>query len=97
MPESCAAKSWFALEDTMSRYSLQFSQIYYCRFKALFPQLHSTAIRRWGEDIDACSPRRILEIQPKGISVIFGILFAELSNKPNVLDDLSGEVIPFEG
>lgn len=90
--ESQAFEGRFALKDASSRYSQQFSQIYFCRLKALLPSLHSAAGRRWGERAADQFVGRILEMLPKRQSIIFGILFAELPDKPNVLNDLNGEV-----
>lgn len=75
-------------------YTQQFSQIYFCRLKALYPALRAASHKKWSQEGGAgpVVAERILELLPGRESIVFGTIFANLSSKPNVLKDLENDV-----
>ena len=72
-------------------YSPQFSQIYFCRLKELVEPLRAAASKKWGMEAVVLVDR-ILDLQLDVDCVILGTIFASLADKPQVLQDLEGDV-----
>ena len=85
-----------ALQMKGHKYSQQYSQIYFCRLQALMDNRCVLLLKENGLMYRIPSlVDRILDLkasEKSGSSIVFGTIFADLPGKPQVLQDLEGDV-----